>query len=414
MKLLLVNAYFYPENIAFSHLERDILNGLIAKGHEISVVCPVPCRGISEEIIREYHGKKREKHNGICIHRYWAPREGSNPLNRAFRYFWCNLRGNSAGRRFRDTDLIFAVSTPPTQGYFAGKLAKKLGVPLVYSLQDVFPDSLVTTGLTSKGSWLFRIGARLERKTYALCARIIVPSKTIEANLREKGVDSGRLLTVSNWIDTDEVRPVPRRENRLFEEFGIDRERFTVVYAGNFGASQNTEIILEAARALADEPDIQFVLFGSGAEFESAMKETAAAGSGNIVMNPLLPPDRISEVYSMGDVALITCKRGVGKAAMPSKLWSIMACDTPIIASFDTDSELSGILAEAGAGICVEPEDPEALTRAIKEAYLNRSSPRSHTARAYVATHAAKDACVKKYVACIEAASSGTGREGTA
>lgn len=52
---------------------------------------------------------------------------------------------------------------------------------------------------------------------------------------------------------------------------------------------------------------------------------------------------------------------------MPSKTWSIMACNTPIIASFDTGSELDLIVSSANAGICVEPENPDKLSKTILE-----------------------------------------------
>ena len=402
MRILFLDAYFYPENIAFSHIEEDVMDSLIRAGHRITVVCPTPCRGICEDVIREYRNKKAEVYRGIHIERYRAPREGKNPVLRAFRYFWCNVRGNSVAKKHRDTDVIFAVSTPPTQGYYAGKLAKKLHVPLVYSLQDIFPDSLVSTGLSREGSLLYRIGARIERKTYPRCSRIIVLSETARRNLLRKGVPEEKLVTVSNWIDADRVRPVPRAENRLFDEYGVDRECFTVVYAGNFGNSQGTRVILEAAELLRGE-DVRFVLFGAGAEYEDAVRAVQQQRLDNVAIHPLLPAERVAEVYSMGDVALITGKKGVGQTALPSKLWSIMACGTPVIAAFDPDSELAGIVRTAQAGTVVEPENAQALADAVRAARSAGTHART-AERNYVIAHASKEACAAQYVRCIEEA----------
>ena len=405
MKILFLNAYFYPEVIAFSHLEQDIMEGLVKAGHELSVICPTPSRGVSAENIGKYKTIKNEMINGVKVHRFWAPVEGKNPLIRAFRYFWCHFRGDMIAKRRKDIDAIFAVSTPPTQGYFASKVAKKLGVPLIYSLQDVFPDSLATTGLSREDSLLYRIGARIAQKTYDRSARIIVLSESVRKNLLNKGVSSEKLLTVNNWIDAEAVKPVRREDNRLFDEFGVDREKFIVLYAGNFGASQGTDVILDAAEMLKDDDRIAFVIFGGGSEYEKAVAAVNARQLTNVSIHPLLPADRISEVYSMGDAALITCKKGVGKTAMPSKTWSIMACGTPIIASFDVGSELEDILTEAGAGVCVEPEDPSALAEAIKRACNKKASGAvrdGSAAREYVKRCASKEACVNKYIQCFE------------
>ena len=289
MKILFLNAYFHPEKIAFTHLEQDLLEGLLAAGHQIEVLCPVPTRGISPETVKEYAGKKEEMlYDGrVHVRRFWAPQEGRNPLIRAFRYFWCNLRQYQLGRKYRGVDVIFAVSTPPTQGWLAGKLSKKLRCRFVYNLQDVFPDSLVTTGLAQRDSLLWKVGRRLEDSTYQKANAIIVISQTMKQNLLCKGVPEEKLQTVSNWIDTKAVCPVAKEDNKLFEEFSVDREKFTVVYAGNFGAAQGAGVVLEAAKLL---PEVQFVIFGGGAEFENAC--TAAKELPNVIINGLLPQDQ--------------------------------------------------------------------------------------------------------------------------
>ena len=76
-----------------------------------------------------------------------------------------------------------------------------------------------------------------------------------------------------------------------------------------------------------------------------------------------------------------------------------MACNTPIIAAFDTDSELAELLNASGAGISVEPEDADALAEAIRRAkemkkdILNASSPRG-----YVCENASSAVCTGKYI----------------
>lgn len=392
MRILFVNAYFMPEIISFTHLEQDLIQGILDAGNEIEVLCPVPTRGIDKQTAKQYKKIKKEVlfDGKVTVKRFWSPQEGHNPLMRAFRYFWCNWREYRLGKKYKDVQVVFAVSTPPTQGWLAGKLAKKLKARFVYSLQDVFPDSLVTTGLSREGSLLWKVGRRLENSTYAKADKIIVISYAMADNIREKGVPDEKIRVVSNWIDTEAIQPVKKEDNRLFDEFGIDKEKFTVVYAGNFGAAQGADVVLEAAKLL---PDVQFVIFGGGAEFESAKQK--ASEIPNVIINGLLSQERVSEVYSLGDVALITCKKGVGGSGMPSKTWSIMACNTPIIASFDTDSELAQVIDKANAGLCVEPEDPEVLAKAIRRLQKEKFFT---SGREYVCRCASKSVCVQKYI----------------
>lgn len=402
MNLLFLDAYFEPETIAYTHLEKDLLEGLVEQNSKVQVICPTPTRGVSAQVREKYKGRKSEKlYSGkVRVRRFWAPQEGKNPIIRAFRYFWCNFRTYQLAARVRGVDLVFSNSTPPTQGMLSALVAKKLSkkykkkVPFVYNLQDIFPDSLVNTGMSRKGSFLWKIGRRIENYTYENADKIIVISEGFKRNIMAKGVPVEKIKVISNWIDLDSVHPVSRKDNKLINEFDIDPDKFLVVYAGNFGAAQGADIVLKVAEMLKDESDIRFIIFGGGPYFEEAQK--TAEKLDNIIIHELMPADRISEVYSLGDVALITCKPGTGSAGMPSKTWSIMACNTPIIASFDVDSDLADVIMDSGAGVCVEPGDVEALVNDIR--LSSRKSNLNYRLRDYVRNHADRRICVEQYI----------------
>ena len=88
---------------------------------------------------------------------------------------------------------------------------------------------------------------------------------------------------------------------------------------------------------------------------------------------------------------------------MPSKTWSIMACNAPIIASFDTDSDLADVICDAGAGKCVEPGNEDVLAEAIKVAQSKSKSGsrKSMNLREYVRQNASKEICVERYLKAI-------------
>ena len=403
MKILVLDAYFEPEQTAFTHLEKDLLDAFVQAGHEIEIVCPTPSRGIDDITAKKYSAVKKESLYGgkVNVTRFYAPKEGKNSFFRALRYFWCNFRLYRTAKRIKGADVLFSNSTPPVQGLVAAKLKKKLKIPFVYDLQDVFPDSLSGAGLAKKGSLSFKIGNKIADKIYAAADKIIVISEDFKKNIIAKGVPENKIEVVYNWVDTDSVRPVPREDNRLFDELDIDRDLFTVVYAGNFGKAQGVKVVFDAAKLLKERKDIRFVLFGGGAEYEDLKKFGEQNGIDNLLLFPLLGQDRVSEVYGLGSVNLITCKKGFGGSSLPSKTWSIMACDLPIIASYDKDSELAKVLQDSGAGITVEPEDPAALAKAI---IAFKDSPFNVSARQYVLRNADKKLCVKKYVDVVEAA----------
>ncbi|MBR3870208.1 MAG: glycosyltransferase family 4 protein [Clostridia bacterium] len=408
MKILRVPAYCYPELTASTHLEEDRQQAFAKAGFEVDIHTPTATRGIDKQTYEKYKKiRYEEKYDGkIKIYRFPMFREGTGVIGRAVRYVLTNLIQYHKGVKTRGVDVIYAVSTPPTQGLLCAKIAQKLSkkykkkVPLIYNLQDVFPDSLVTTGISKEGSILWKIGRKMEDYTYQNADRIIVISESMRENIMNKGVPADKISLIPNWIDTDVTKNIPKQDNPLFEEFGIPTDKYTVVYAGNFGQAQGADVVLYAAEKLLGYDDVQFVIFGGGAQFEAAKAIVTEKNLKNVIINPLLPQDKVPSVYSLGDVAIITTKKGVGNSAMPSKTWSIMACETPIIATVDQNSELSSILKSANAGISVEPENADLLAKAILDMKDTKTSYCG--GRDYVLANASKAVCTQKHVDVIK------------
>lgn len=407
MKILRLFSYTYPESIAASHLGNDLSNGFMESGIYTEGYAPTPSRGLSKEQIRENKKiKYLERYNGTQkIYRFPMFKEGKNIIQRAIRYTCCSVAHYRRGVKADGIDLIYSSSTPPTQGmlcaFVAKKLSKRYGrrVPFVYNLQDIFPDSMLTTKLTEKGSLIWKIGRKIEDYTYSKADKIIVISDSFKRNIMEKGVSEDKIVVISNWINTDEVIPVAKEENKLFDELGIDRNKFTVVYSGNFGEQQGADIIFDTAKLLEGSEDIQFVVFGGGSGFGAAKAYVSKHKPPNVIINDYLPKERISEIYSMGDIALVIGRKGGSSSCLPSKTWSIMSCNVPIIASFDQKSELADILSESGTGICVDAEDPQSLADAIVHF---KDNPMKRMGREYVTANASKKICVSKYIEVLK------------
>ena len=275
MKILRLRSYYFPEISAASHLIDDLDDSFAEAGFTNVNIAPTPSRGISKEERKKYSKiKYEESHDGHqVVYRFSMFAEGKNVIQRAARYFLCGMIEYFKASKFTDTDLIFSSSTPPIQGLVSAMVAHKLRnktkrvIPFVYNLQDVFPDSLVTTGLTHNGSVIWKIGRKIEDYTYRNANHIITISNSIKNNLIHKGVAPNKITVVSNWIDLNCVHPVPRTENSIISEYSINTDKFLVVYAGNLGAAQGAEVILDAAKLLNYEKRIHIVVFGGGSNY---------------------------------------------------------------------------------------------------------------------------------------------------
>ena len=411
MKILKLSPYYYPERISSSHLTEDMEEAFANAGFEIEVYSPTPTRGITEEVYREYKNKPVEelKNGKIKVYRFKMFREGKNPLVRAARYILVNLIQYSKGKRAKGVDAVYSGSTPPTQGLLCSLVKKKLSkkykrnVPFVFSLQDVFPDSLVNAGMTSENSLVWKIGRKIEDFTYKNADIIIVISEDIKNNILKKGVPASKIRVIRNWVDTESVKPVAKSENSLIKELGLNADTFKTVYAGNLGKAQGIGMLAQAAKLMSGERDTEFVVFGDGAEKETLEREIKENSLDNIKLFPLQPPEKIAQVYSLGDVCVVACKKGTGKGAFPSKTVSVMAAGSPVLAAFDNDSELCKIVKEYGIGEVCEPENAEEFVKALKSLKADRDKLRQmgEKARELAVARFSKEQCTALYVEAI-------------
>jgi glycosyltransferase involved in cell wall biosynthesis len=409
MRMLRLRAYYDPEQTAGSHLDHDLSEAIAAN----DIVCvnytPTPTRGVSKEVYKEYTkpDKKTEyAYDGhMIINRFYMFREGKNPIQRAIRYLACNIREYQLCTRVSNIELVYSSSTPPTQGMLSAMVAKKLSkrygrkVPFVFNLQDVFPDSLVNAGMTKEGSLIWKIGRKIEDYTYRNADKIIVISEGFKRNIMGKGVPAKKILVIPNWVDTNDVYPVDKDNNPLFERFNLSRDKFYICYSGNIGHSQNLSLLIETAKAIEKSmPNVFFVVIGEGAAKEELEKMIVQYGLKNIKMFPFQPYQDIASVFSFGNAGLIISKPGIGKSSVPSKTWSILAAGKPVLASFDSDSEVAELVQDIGCGVVAQAGSKEELIKAIEHLYRTDTKSMGEHGRKYVQNELSKDVCTTQYI----------------
>ena len=215
-----------------------------------------------------------------------------------------------------------------------------------------------------------------------------------------KGVPEEKIEVIYNWVDEKAVHPVLKEDNPLFDEFGIDRDKFTIVYAGNLGNAQNIGIILDAAYML---PKVQFAVFGTGGLEDDVLKRIATENLANVHLNPLQPFERVSQVYSLGDACIVSCKAGLGGSAMPSKTWTIMSCGRPVVANFD-EGDLKDILEKNQCGVFSHSGNVQEFVEAINTLKNNKvlCEDMGKNARQFILNNLTKEVGTKKYVEVIK------------
>lgn len=337
MKILYLSSYSFPERVASSYLGANRNEAFAKAGFQMECYSPTPSRGVSDEIRKKYKKIKKETRldGAYTLYRFPLYKEGKNSALRALRYVICCANQLWLGLRAKDIDLVFLSSTPPIMGLVGAVIKKFRKIPFVYNLQDIFPDSLVGTGLAKKNSILWKIGRLIENTTYKNADKIIVISDDFKKNIMAKGVPESKIELVYNWVDESAVVDVPRMENKLIKKYNLDPNKFYVTYSGNIGLTQNMDLLLEVAEELKNNQQIHFVLIGEGAYKETVEKSIEEKNLKNVSLLPFQPYEDISHVFSLGDVGLVISKPNVGSNSVPSKTWSILSASRPVIANFD-------------------------------------------------------------------------------
>lgn len=358
-RILVVSQHFFPETFRIN----DVVKLLNCRGHAVDVLTAQPnypggaiFAGYSAASFRidDWEGAKMFR---IPI----VPRGRGGSFRLALNYasFVCSaccfapwmLRG-------RKYDLVFVyASSPVLQAIAAIEIAWVKRLPLVVWVQDLWPESISATGhVRSKlVLWIVR---RVVRWIYARCELILVQSP-------------GFLSHVGKLADKNRLRVLPNLAESVFEvraegEAG-DRSSsgFVVTFAGNIGAAQSIETIIDAAEMLRGSDDILIRIVGAGSRLEFLRQEVRMRDLRNVELVGRREIDEMPQLLSQSDALLVSLRADpIFDLTVPSKLQAYLAIGRPIIAGLS--GEGARVVVEAGAGIVCTPGNAAEMARAIR------------------------------------------------
>ena len=399
MKVIMARPNFFPEISAGIHLANDLIEDMIKSGIEVELVVPIKKKELSniDDSKFEYN-----------INRVYSNIEGNSVIKRIIRYIDTSFKMYKEIINIKDADLIFSHSMPPLLGPLSVIAGKKKKVPVVYWEQDIVSESILTTNISNNNNlkkiFFFKIALFLEKYTEKRATHIITISNKFKQYHIKRGIPEDKITVVYNWIDTDQINHVDRKNNMLFDELKLDKDKFYVTYCGNLGVPQNVEIMIDAAELLKNNKNIKFVLIGNGSREKKVLEYLNEKKLNNITYSPLFPLERSSEVYSIGDIGLVIGKKGTSNNGFPSKTWTIMAASQTMISCFDIDSELSNFVNEGECGIAIEPDNPKLLAETILKIYNRKDKGKIYgkNARKYVINNFSRKKSTGKIINVIK------------
>lgn len=366
--LWVLTEVYYPEEMSTGYYLTSIAEHL-AKTRNVNVITGQP-----KHMARGVRAPKRETHNRVEIFRAWGTTLDKNVM--AFRLINMLTIGLSVFlyslRHFRQGDQVLVVTAPPSLPVTTALAALMKGASYTLLVQDSYPEILVAVGPAKPDSAFVRFVHRVNRWVYKHAAKIIVMGRDMNELFQKKtgGLDVP-IVTIPNWADLETIEPLPRNDNALLKELGIE-DKFVLLYAGNIGHPTDVETIIEAAGRMKGRAKIHFLFIGAGVKKKWLDETVAERKLDNVTVLEYRPRSEQTVFLNACDVGLVALIKGMWGTAMPSRTYNIMAAAKPIIALTDEGSELARVIDEDGIGWHLRPGNAEALEATIMDAYSAR------------------------------------------
>lgn len=398
MQVLILNFYYAPDFSADVPIYQGLVEGLVHHGHTVHLVVAAPHRQ-GGTLWEAYRGRlfSQEENGHVTIDRTWIYSKSDMTVpERMLNYLSYSVLALPRLFRRARPDVIFVGTPPPNMG-LTGMLASRMrGAPYVLNVQDIYPDVAIRAGMLRNGR-LAEFFQRIENLVYQKASRIAVISEGFRRNLLAKGVPDAKVAVLPNFVDTEALTPLPRT-TPLRRELGLE-DHIVVLYAGSLGHPQGLDRVLDVAAALQSRRDLFFLFVGEGTQKDTLHKQADGRRLSNVQFLDPRPWSEVPQVIATGDISLVPLRTGFSFDTVPSKLYSIMASGRPVIASVDPGSDTWALVETARCGLCVAPEDPDALAKAIvqladDEALRQRLAD---AGRAHVVAHCSKTQMVKHY-----------------
>ncbi len=355
-RAIFLNRFYWPETPATGQLLTDLATGIRSRGMPVLVITSGTAGG----------APRREVHSGVEIVRVRSPRWAHGTIaGKGIAYLGFLLGATiQLLRHARRGDTIVAMTDPPLLGIIAWMVAGLRGARLVHWVQDVYPEvAIAVTG----HRWLGAL-TPLRNAAWRGADRCIALSQTMAELIRDADVIPARIAVVPNWAPAGvaAIAPTDPAVAQLRKSWGL-QGKIIVAYSGNLGRVHDLAPIIDAATLLAGDARIAFVFIGGGAQRGALETQVAKRNLRNVHFLPTQPRKILPLTLAVGDIHLVTLRRGCEAVVFPSKLYGIAAAERPIVFVGSPDCELAELIQCHGLGRAANSRQPTEVAQVIRD-----------------------------------------------
>jgi glycosyltransferase involved in cell wall biosynthesis len=376
MNIWMLNHYAHPPDSPGGTRHYDFARELTKRRHKVTIFASgFSHRTRKEERLKGKQNHRRQKIDGVEF--IWVktfPYYKGNNWRRALNMLSYGWRVIPAALRLKERPDIVLASLPHPFAGLAGWLLSKLKrASFILEVRDLWPQTFVEVAGYSNKSLTVRLMRLLEKFLYRRARKIIVLLPEASEYITGRGIPANKIVYIPNGVSPElfsgATAKLPERLDKLISELKSGGTAI-VGYTGAHGIADALDTIVEAAKLLQEQgvDKIHFLLVGEGPEKKGLMEKADRLGLTNLSFFEPIPKNAMSKLLRAIDMAVVSLRKsGMWRyGTSKNKLFDYMMCARPIVWAINSANDP---VAEAGCGISVAPEEPEAMTKAITQLY---------------------------------------------
>ncbi len=385
MHILIIHQAFASLDEPGGTRHHEFARLLAARGHEVTIIAS-PVSYITGASLRlppfseQMGGVSRRDEGSVRVIRasVYAAHHKSF-LHRILAFFSFMVSSFVRGLGVKNVDVVWGTSPPIFQGVTAWMLARLKSAKFLFEVRDLWPKFAIAIGVLTNPI-LIRMSEWLEGFLYRRADRIMVnsPGFLEHVALRLRATPSAQgsatgIVLIPNGADPEMFDPAD--DGAGFRHAHGLENKFVALYAGAHGMSNDLEVVLDAAKLLANEKKIQIVLLGDGKEKPALQARAVEMGLKNVTFVDSVPKFEIPSALAAADACIAILKPlEEYKTTYPNKVFDYMAAGRPVALAID--GVIREVVEAAKCGIFTAPGDPSALAGAIRALAANEKKSR--------------------------------------
>jgi glycosyltransferase involved in cell wall biosynthesis len=362
MRIWIVNHYATPPDKGYSTRHYALARELNKYGHEVTVIASG-----TQHLIKT--AKKRINHSIEVWQDSWVkflflptPDYQGNGIRRLWNMLYFAGQVFQLPRQVHERpDIIIGSSVHPFAVWAAERIAAHYQIPFCFEVRDLWPQTLIDMKAIGRYHPLAIVLRYLETYLYRKARRIITLLPYAHEYISELGIPKEKIEYLPNGVDLE-----------LFGDISLPqeaKEQLTVMYLGSHGTANGLDTLVQAAAELEKEPAYQLIywrLIGEGPKKQQLKETIEQLGLKSMKLEDSVPKSQVPQIITEADIFVFNLleievfRYGIS----PNKLFDYLAAKRPIIFAC---AARNNPVAEAGAGITVPPQNPQAMAEAVRK-----------------------------------------------